>query len=377
MDRDFRDHRAVVSLARMTERDLLNRSIEAGKDVTQRTQGTIEALVPRAWPGSPRIRPRRSSSVLQEFIELSRATTEQIVEVIDRELRRQINALGLATRDRHRPARADRQSTWHARRALHEGSGQEGDPPRRRPPRRSRPRRRRPRRPRPRRRRRRRRRPKKATAKKATVDPIRQEGGHVPVGQEGRRLAPAARASRVTTPPRRRLDAELVRRGLAPSREQAQAAIAAGRVTRRRRAGHKAAAWSAPASRRLVGPPPGSSAGAARSSTPRSTASAVDVAGPACLDAGASTGGFTDCLLQRGAAEVVAVDVGYGQLHERLRADPGSTCASAPTSATSPPRRVGGPVDVVVADLSFISLRTVLDALRRRAPRPGADWCCW
>jgi 23S rRNA (cytidine1920-2'-O)/16S rRNA (cytidine1409-2'-O)-methyltransferase len=85
----------------------------------------------------------------------------------------------------------------------------------------------------------------------------------------------------------------------------------------------------------------------------------IDVAGRRCLDAGASTGGFTDCLLQRGAAEVVAVDVGYGQLHERLRADPRVRNLERTNIRDLPPE----PVDLVVADLSFISLRTVLPVL--------------
>ena len=105
---------------------------------------------------------------------------------------------------------------------------------------------------------------------------------------------------------------------------------------------------------------------------------AVDVAGRRVLDAGASTGGFTDCLLQRGAAEVVAVDVGHGQLHERVAArSAGRGCSTAPTSATSTWPTVGEPVDLVVADLSFISLRLVLDALLRSCWPPAAIWCCW
>lgn len=90
---------------------------------------------------------------------------------------------------------------------------------------------------------------------------------------------------------------------------------------------------------------------------------AVDVAAARCLDAGASTGGFTDCLLQRGAAEVVAVDVGYGQLHERLRADPRVRNLERTNIRAIEPGAIGGPVAVTVADLSFISLRTVLPAL--------------
>ena len=86
----------------------------------------------------------------------------------------------------------------------------------------------------------------------------------------------------------------------------------------------------------------------------------VEVAGRHALDAGASTGGFTDCLLQRGAAHVVAVDVGRGQLHQRLRVDPRVTVLERTNvRQLSPADLDGAPFPLVVADLSFISLRTV------------------
>jgi 23S rRNA (cytidine1920-2'-O)/16S rRNA (cytidine1409-2'-O)-methyltransferase len=98
----------------------------------------------------------------------------------------------------------------------------------------------------------------------------------------------------------------------------------------------------------------------------------LDVHGMRCLDAGASTGGFTDCLLQRGAAAVIALDVGYGQLHERLRADPRVEVRERTNVRSVTPTDLGGAVDAVVADLSFISLRTVAPALvgaaRQSAP---------
>jgi len=98
----------------------------------------------------------------------------------------------------------------------------------------------------------------------------------------------------------------------------------------------------------------------------------VPVAGRRALDAGASTGGFTDCLLQRGAAQVVAVDVGYGQLHERLRADPRVDVRERTNVRTLDRDAISGPVDLVVADLSFISLRTVLPVLVSLVD-PGGD----
>ena len=89
----------------------------------------------------------------------------------------------------------------------------------------------------------------------------------------------------------------------------------------------------------------------------------VEVAGRRVLDAGASTGGFSDCVLQRGAAQVVAVDVGYGQLHERVADDPRVEVRDRTNVRSLAADSVDPPADVVVADLSFISLRLVLDAL--------------
>jgi 23S rRNA (cytidine1920-2'-O)/16S rRNA (cytidine1409-2'-O)-methyltransferase len=99
----------------------------------------------------------------------------------------------------------------------------------------------------------------------------------------------------------------------------------------------------------------------------------VEVQGRRALDAGASTGGFTDCLLQRGAAEVVAVDVGYGQLHERLRRHPLVRVVERTNIRHVGVDDVGGPFPLVVADLSFISLRTVMPALAVELAAPGAD----
>ncbi len=99
---------------------------------------------------------------------------------------------------------------------------------------------------------------------------------------------------------------------------------------------------------------------------------AIDPLGVRALDAGASTGGFTDCLLQRGAARVVALDVGHGQLHERLRADPRVEVHERRNVRDLAPGDLGEPFPLVVADLSFISLRAVLPHLLDQAA-PGAD----
>ena len=89
----------------------------------------------------------------------------------------------------------------------------------------------------------------------------------------------------------------------------------------------------------------------------------IDVAGLDAVDVGASTGGFTHCLLERGVAGVVAVDVGYGQMHEYLRDDPRVTVVERTNIRHADPDRLGAPFGVVVADVSFISLRTIAPAL--------------
>lgn len=86
----------------------------------------------------------------------------------------------------------------------------------------------------------------------------------------------------------------------------------------------------------------------------------LDVSGLVCLDAGASTGGFSDCLLQHGASKVYAVDVGHGQLHEKMRADPRIINLERNNLRTAPQELIPEPVDMVVADVSFISLTLVL-----------------
>jgi 23S rRNA (cytidine1920-2'-O)/16S rRNA (cytidine1409-2'-O)-methyltransferase len=102
------------------------------------------------------------------------------------------------------------------------------------------------------------------------------------------------------------------------------------------------------------------------------SAFAVDVTGARALDAGASTGGFTDCLLAHGASEVIAADVAYGSLAWSLRNDARVRVLERTNVRTLDSEMIGGPVDLVVADLAFISLRTVRDALVRVC-KPGAQ----
>src|SRR5664279_4480810 len=166
-----------------------------------------------------------------------------------------------------------------------------------------------------------------------------------------------------------RLDAELIRRGLARSREQAVALITAGRVEVRGVVARKAASGVDVDTPVRVLPDSSDPNYASRGGHKRAGAfesfGEIEVAGKRCLDAGASTGGFTDVLLRRGAREVVAVDVGYGQLAWSLRSDPRVTVHDRTNVRALTPELIGGPAELTVADLSFISLRLVLPALVR------------
>ena len=179
---------------------------------------------------------------------------------------------------------------------------------------------------------------------------------------------------------RARLDAELVRRGLARSREQAGELVAAGRVSVSGSVAAKAATQvEEGTSIKVAGdaddPGYASRGGHKLAGALADFASAgLTVSGRHCLDAGASTGGFTDVLLRAGAASVLAVDVGYGLLAWRLRTDDRVTVVERTNVRTMEPADLPGPVpDLVVADLSFISLRLVMAALRRCAA-PDADF---
>ena len=192
-----------------------------------------------------------------------------------------------------------------------------------------------------------------------------------------------------------RVDAELVRRGMARSRQHAAELIAAGHVLLDGGTVTKAARQMDPArALRVVAPP--SEDYASRGA--HKLAGALDalgdlapvVAGRRALDAGASTGGFTDVLLRRGAAHVVAVDVGYGQLAWHLQQDDRVTVLDRTNVRTLDPAAVAPAPELVVADLSFISLTLVLPALagaaptarcrplpRRRWRRPCSTNCTW
>jgi 23S rRNA (cytidine1920-2'-O)/16S rRNA (cytidine1409-2'-O)-methyltransferase len=165
---------------------------------------------------------------------------------------------------------------------------------------------------------------------------------------------------------RSRLDAELVRRGLARSREHAVSLIAEGRVAVSGRAATKPATGVEPGTPVVVRTDPDEPSWVSRGAHKllgALDALPVAVEGRRALDAGASTGGFTEVLLSRGVAEVVAVDVGYGELAWSLRTDDRVRVVERTNVRTLTSEAIGGPVDLVVADLSFISLRLVLPAL--------------
>jgi len=164
---------------------------------------------------------------------------------------------------------------------------------------------------------------------------------------------------------KKRLDVLLVERGLAESRAQAQALVMAGRVKGHAKAGEQVddtAALELAASARFV------SRGGEKLAHALEELG-VDVTGEDCLDVGASTGGFSDCLLQAGAAQVCALDVGYGQLHPRLRGDPRVTVLERTNVRHLDCTALPFPPGFVTCDVSFIGLAKALpSALACAAP---------
>jgi 23S rRNA (cytidine1920-2'-O)/16S rRNA (cytidine1409-2'-O)-methyltransferase len=163
---------------------------------------------------------------------------------------------------------------------------------------------------------------------------------------------------------RERLDERVVREGLAESRSAAQSLILAGRVLVDDEPVDKSGTRVAEASTvRLKG---GARAFVSRGGDKLAAALdafEIDPAGCRCLDVGASTGGFTDCLLQRGASHVVALDVGHGQMHSRLRLDPRVEVREKVNARHLDPAEFPEPIDFFVVDVSFISLTLVLPAI--------------
>lgn len=163
---------------------------------------------------------------------------------------------------------------------------------------------------------------------------------------------------------RSRLDAELVRRTLVASRHEAQDLIHEGRVLVNGAVASKPAHLVAPSDALIVsGPQRRFVSRGGEKLLAALEAFDLDITGWTALDAGASTGGFTDCLLQRGAAHVIAIDVGHGQLHPRIRHDERVRVIERFNIRALTREDVDVPVDLVVADLSFISLTAVVPAL--------------
>jgi 23S rRNA (cytidine1920-2'-O)/16S rRNA (cytidine1409-2'-O)-methyltransferase len=173
--------------------------------------------------------------------------------------------------------------------------------------------------------------------------------------------------------PRVRLDQLVVERGLAPSRERARALILAGQVTvNGRPAGKAGTAIGAADDVALIVPDhPYVGRGGLKLAHALETFS-IPVDGRECLDIGASTGGFTDVLLRRGAARVVALDVGHGQLDWTLRNDPRVVVIEHFNARHLALADLPGPIDIVVIDVSFISLRRIVGVIPPLL-RPGAD----
>jgi len=173
-----------------------------------------------------------------------------------------------------------------------------------------------------------------------------------------------------------RIDKLLVERGLVPSRERAQALVLSGRVLVKEQKVEKAGAGVDPgAAIRLLG---GDLKYVGRGGLKLEAALQdwkIDLTGRTCMDVGASTGGFTDCMLQHGAAEVVGVDTGYGQIHARLRSDPRvklleKTNARYLTQQDIAGAGVAAPISFIAIDVSFISVTLVLPAVLESAFTP-------
>jgi 23S rRNA (cytidine1920-2'-O)/16S rRNA (cytidine1409-2'-O)-methyltransferase len=173
-----------------------------------------------------------------------------------------------------------------------------------------------------------------------------------------------------------RLDIELVRRGLVSSRTRAQRAIDASEVQVNGKTIVRAGELIGAGDLLTVSADPCPFVGRGGLKMEAALdAFHMDVRGAHCLDVGASTGGFTDCLLRRGAAMVIGVDVGHGQMDPRLRADPRVELREGVNARTLRLEDFGQPFDCIAVDLSFISLRLVLPALAPLVSQGGALIC--
>ena len=158
-----------------------------------------------------------------------------------------------------------------------------------------------------------------------------------------------------------RLDVLLVKRGLAPSREKAKTMIMEGNVfVNNNREDKAGSTFAEDAPIEIHGNTLKYVSRGGLKLEKAMTHFSISLDGMVCMDIGASTGGFTDCLLQHGAAKVYAVDVGKEQLHERMRRDPRVISMEGTNLRTAPEELIPEPVDIIVADVSFISLTLIL-----------------
>ncbi len=170
-----------------------------------------------------------------------------------------------------------------------------------------------------------------------------------------------------------RLDVLLVERGLVDSRSLAQRMVMAGQVRADGQVMIKPAdKVDEKAELTIDQGPKYVSRGGEKLEAALTAFGLADLKGKVCADVGASTGGFTDCLLQHGAAQVTGVDVGHGQLHEKIRSDPRVRAIEKLNARELTAAQVGDGFDIVTGDLSFISLTLVLPALAP-LPKPGGD----
>lgn len=173
-----------------------------------------------------------------------------------------------------------------------------------------------------------------------------------------------------------RLDVRLLREGLILSRSRAQLAIAQGLVLVNGLPAQKPSQRVSPSDRlEVCGDPVGYVGRGGIKLEKALTQFGVDAAGLTVLDAGASTGGFTDCLLKHGAKKVYAVDVGRGQLAQSLREDPRVVCMEGVNIRDLTPDKLGEKADLITCDLSFISLRLVLSSLFELLKDDGQALC--
>lgn len=173
-----------------------------------------------------------------------------------------------------------------------------------------------------------------------------------------------------------RLDILLVERGLAASREKAKALIMTGKVLVAEEREEKAGAMVAPdAEIRIKGEPEPFVSRGGYKLLKALTAFAIDLTGKTCMDIGASTGGFTDCMLQHGAKRVYSIDVGYGQLAWSLRQDERVVVLEKTNVRYLTEEQVPEPVDFASVDVSFISLTKIIDAAQTRLKYGGKMVC--